>query len=139
VQDVLQHVLIRLRAGALKDRAALQAYVRQAVVFNTAAEYRRSTRRSEQVPIEHAELETPNSDPAERAQRERLAAAVRRLLQELNVVRDRELLQRFYIDEQSKEDVCAALGIDSGHFHRVAFRARERLRELLLAAGIDAS
>ena len=138
VQDVLQHLITRLRAGALKDPAALQAYIRQAVVFNTTAEYRKAKRRGEHVAIDSAEVVEPGSDPADRAQRERKANAIRKLLRELSVPRDRELLQRFYLEEQSKDEVCDALGIDAGHFHRVAFRARERLRELLVEAGIEA-
>jgi RNA polymerase sigma-70 factor, ECF subfamily len=137
VQDVLQHLITRLRAGALRDPAALQAYIRQAVVFNTTAEYRKAKRRGEHVTIESADVDQPGADPAEKAQRERVANAVRKVLRELNVPRDRQLLQRFYLEEQSKEEVCSALGIDASHFHRVAFRARERLRELLVDAGIE--
>ena len=44
--------------------------------------------------------------------------------------RDRQVLFRFYIAEENKEDICSDLGLSSLHFNRVLFRARERFREL---------
>ena len=60
--------------------------------------------------------------------------------------RDREILRRFYVEDQDKEDICRALNLDSLHFNRVLFRAKKRFRKLLeksatvadLAAGRDA-
>lgn len=137
VQDVLRAVLEKLREGALRDVAALPAYVQQAVVFATAAEYRKRKRRAEDGTIEPDAVLASPSDPVAHAEAGHLARVVRALLAELTVVRDRELLRRFYVEEESKEQVCRELGIDPGHFHRVTHRARGRLRELLLRAGID--
>src|SRR5690348_16131997 len=39
-QDVLSRVLERLRAGAIRDSAALPAYVQTTVAYATSAEYR---------------------------------------------------------------------------------------------------
>lgn len=135
VQDVLHRVLQQLRAGELRDAAALPGYVRQAVVFTTTAEYRKRARRGEdhQVPLDTI---ADGDDPERRATRDELTRRVRTLLGELTVARDRELLRRFYIDEQDKDEVCTALAIDESHFHRVLFRARQRLRDLLVAAGV---
>jgi RNA polymerase sigma-70 factor (ECF subfamily) len=54
---------------------------------------------------------------------------VRQLLSELSD-RDREILRRFYIEEEDKERICADLKLSSLHFNRVLHRARERYREL---------
>lgn len=136
VQEILHHVLQRLRAGELRDPAALPAYVRQAVVFNTTAEYRKRGRRGEDETVPVDDSLPGGTDPAHALDREQTAAAVRALLAELNTARDREILLRFYVREQSKDEVCAATGVDPAHFHRVIFRARGRLRELALAAGL---
>jgi RNA polymerase sigma-70 factor (ECF subfamily) len=58
------------------------------------------------------------------------ARQVRRLLDELRFERDRQLLLRFYVSDDSKEQICADLGVEPERFHQVLFRARERLREL---------
>lgn len=128
VQDVLSRVLERLRAGAIRDAAALPAYVQAAIAYATNAEYR--TRR----PAEGIEAiaDLPASDnPAEQLDSSRRAAILRNLLALLPVPRDREILVRFYLEEQDKDEVCRSLGIETSHFHRVVFRARERLRQLL--------
>lgn len=133
-QDVLARVLERLRAGAIRDAAALPAYIQATIVYTTSAEYR--GRR----PTESAAVidDLPSSDnPVERIASDQLAALLRSLLTELPVARDREILARFYLDEQDKDDVCRQLGIDASHFHRVVFRARERFRQLLDQAGIQ--
>ena len=68
-----------------------------------------------------------------------LRQLVATLLERLTVPRDREVLSRFYLQEQDKADVCRALGIDSEHFHRVVHRARGRFRDMLFEAGIRSS
>ena len=135
VQDVLSGVLERLRAGAIHDPAALPAYVQSAVIYATSAEYRR--RRPTQPDCAIEQLADPES-PGSRLDADQLAGMLRALLAEMPVPRDREILRRFYLEEEDKDAVCRALAIDPGHFHRVMFRARERLRMLIEQAGIGA-
>lgn len=132
-QDVLARVLERLRAGAIRDAAALPAYVQAAIVYATGAEYR-SRRLTE--PVEAIEQLQGGDSPLVRVTADQLRQTLTTLLAELPVTRDRELLRRFYLDDEDKDDVCRGLGIDTTHFRRVAFRARERFRELLDRAGI---
>jgi RNA polymerase sigma-70 factor (ECF subfamily) len=47
------------------------------------------------------------------------------------VERDRELLIRFYVYDQDKQEICRELGLNSLHFNRVLFRAKNRFRKLL--------
>jgi len=133
-QDVLMKVLERLRAGAIRDSAALPAYIQSTVVYTTSAEYR-ARRPTESAAV----LETIASEenPADRLSSVQLSRMLKNLLAQLPVGRDREILVRFYLDEEDKDDVCERLGIDTSHFHKVIFRARARLRELLQEAGIE--
>ena len=137
VQEVLQHVLCRLREGALRDAGALPAYVRSAVVFTTTAEYRRRGRRGEESLGDDFDPPGDEPEPSELVEQHQTRACVKLLLAELPTPRDREVLRRFYLDEQPKSAVCAALQIDESHFHRVVFRARERLRALLQQSGLE--
>src|SRR5690348_14791735 len=127
-QDVLARVLERLRAGAIRDAAALPAYVQATIVHTTSAEYR--ARRATEGTTAIDDMPAPDN-PVERVGAEQLAAILRKVLAQLPVARDREILVRFYLDEQDKDEVCRSLGIDAAHFHRVVFRARERFRDLL--------
>jgi RNA polymerase sigma-70 factor, ECF subfamily len=132
-QDVLTRVLERLRVGAIRDSAALPAYVQATIVYTTSAEYRR---RAPTDPISAVD-DLPGSDnPTDRVDSEQLAGVVRLLLEQLTVARDREILVRFYLEGSDRDEVCQQLGIEASHFHRVVFRARERFRELLDRAGI---
>jgi len=102
-------------------------------VHTARAEYRRRRPAEEQRALD----EVPgDDDPVRRVSESQLKTAIHDLLSELPVARDREVLSRFYLDEQDKEDVCHALAIDAEHFHRVIFRARARFRELLARAGL---
>ncbi len=133
VQDVLSGVLERLRAGAIQDPGALPAYVQSAVIYATSAEYRRRRPMQSEVAIEQIpDVETPGS----RFDATQLADLLRELLAGMSIARDREILRRFYLEEEDKDSVCRALAIDPSHFHRVMFRARERLRAMAELAGI---
>jgi RNA polymerase sigma-70 factor, ECF subfamily len=43
--------------------------------------------------------------------------------------RDRDILSRFYVDEEEKESICNDLVLSSRHFDEIIFRARQRLSE----------
>jgi RNA polymerase sigma-70 factor (ECF subfamily) len=133
-QDVLMHVLERLRAGAVRDADALPAYVRSTVVRTATAEYRR---RRETVDAALVEDIAGTDNPVDKHASAQLSALLQALLSQMPVVRDREILLRFYLKDEDRDDVCRALDIDPTHFHRVVHRARERFRTLLDAAGVS--
>jgi RNA polymerase sigma-70 factor (ECF subfamily) len=133
-QDVLARVLERLRAGAIQDAAALPAYLQAAIAYTTSAEYRSRRPREPESALE--ELSSSDS-PVEQLSTQQLGIVLRELLAQLPVARDREILVRFYLEEEDKDAICRRLGIDASHFHRVVFRARERFRHLLDGAGIS--
>ena len=135
-QEVLQVTLVALRQGRLRDAATLPAYLRGAVVMMLRAHYRKQHRRGEDRMAALDDNLASDDDPGRNLVSLQLAELMRRLIGELGVDRDRQLLERFYLKEQTKEQVCADLGIGNDHFHRVAFRARERLRLLLEQAGV---
>lgn len=137
VQDVLHTLIMRLRGNALHDAQMLPAYVRSTVVFIVTAEYRKRGRRGENDsnPPSPDELHDPDQ-PEHHTRREQLCSCVRSVLAELGVDRDREVLRRFYLAEEDRDTVCAALSIAPDHFHRVLHRARARMKELLVQRGI---
>ena len=64
---------------------------------------------------------------------------MRQVLAELGTERDREVLFRFYIAEQSSERICADLQLSAEHLYRVLHRARARYRKLFeQSAGAEA-
>ncbi|MGH8187296.1 MAG: sigma-70 family RNA polymerase sigma factor [Steroidobacteraceae bacterium] len=82
-------------------------------------------------------LSDPAADVSIAREKDERAAAVRRLLQELPVERDRHVLVRLYLDERDKDEICAELGLSDEHFSRVLFRAKLRFRAILERHGIE--
>lgn len=137
-QEVLASLLERLRAGAIQDPQALPHYLRVAIAHSCAAHYRRQ-QRSTPSSRGQADEADGDADPIHDAARIQRLACLRQMLAEMPVERDREVLRRFYLLDQNRARICAELGIDVQHFHRVIHRARTRLREALERAGVERS
>lgn len=132
VQDILANVLGRLRRGGLVDSNSLLNYVRAAAV-NAIAGYARSLQRAEH------DVSRPSDDPAEIAERNELAQLARAVISELPIDRDRQILLRHYVKQESKEEICRRLGIEQNVFDRAISRARERVRNLVAASADEES
>jgi RNA polymerase sigma-70 factor (ECF subfamily) len=131
-QDTFRQVIEKVRAGELRDADRLPGFVcGMARNLFLGAVRRRGRRRRWQGDSEAAEA-APDPAPGQLAgllARER-AAIVRRVLAELKNERDREILARFYIADEDKEEICRDLALSDLHFNRVLFRARQRYRQL---------
>ncbi len=131
--ETFRVVLERLRQRPLEDPEGLAPYLAQTARFlvrgsrRTARRHRTYTGQQDSID----QFEDPVADPSAVAQSQTRAKAVRRLLLDMPNVRDREILVRLYLRDESKSEICSALAIDEEHFRRVVFRARERFRDLL--------
>ncbi|HTD24666.1 MAG TPA: sigma-70 family RNA polymerase sigma factor [Terriglobales bacterium] len=130
-QETFRLVLEKVRRGDLREAERLSGFV-CSLARNLAIDYFRQAARRE--TLEDMEATRPLPDPAPDQlslllQKEK-AKAIRQVLKELKSERDREVLYRFYIAEEEKDQICADLGLSSLHFNRVLYRARERFREL---------
>ena len=140
LQDAVVTALQKLQAGEISDPAHLDGYV-----YRVALNHLRNYRRKDRSHAEHSdgvdELIDPadSSQPAENLQADQWARMARKLLQEVTPTRDRELLIRFYLHEESKEELCRSFGLTQLHFNRVIHRARDRFRELLERNGLAKS
>ena len=69
----------------------------------------------------------------------KLGLRVKHILKELPTARDREILVRFYLQEEEKDAICRDLALDADQFDKVLHRARGRLKELLESHGLQKS
>lgn len=135
-QDAFRIAIEKLRTSELNEPERLGAYLRGIALNLLLADSRKAARRgttADSDAIEAAADDRPG--PFAEVSRTQVQQAVRTLLRELRVARDREILIRVYLDEEDKESICQALQIDSAHFNRVLFRAKQRFRALL--TGVD--
>lgn len=140
LQDALVTALQKLNAGEISDPAHLDGYVYR-VALNHLRNYRRKARSHLVEPrsVDESSDATETALPTESVEADQWAQVAKRLLQEVSPVRDRELLVRFYLKEESKEDLCREFGLTASHFNRVIYRARDRFRELLRRRGLSRS
>ena len=135
LQDAVATTLHKLRSGTTVPPDVLAGYV-----FRTAMNHLRNRRRRARARAEDTDALDGCADetasPVDESQRDATRRLVRRVLAGLSSARDREVLVRFYLDEQDRDTVCAALGLTPLQFNQVIFRARERMRRGLERVGL---
>lgn len=107
-------------------RVALNLYRNYAREFDNRPELRAGSQDLQAIPSSGAGGEALESH---------VVREVRAIVLSLPTARDREIVTRFYLDEEDKDDICRSLGISPLHFNRVIFRARQRLKVLLEERG----
>lgn len=132
-QETFRIVLEKLRDGEVREPERLSGFI-CGVARNLAIDSVRKMRRAtNQEEIGNAEqIRDPQLDPFEQLWRKQRAEVVRQTISELKVERDRQMLFRYYIAEDDKEQICAELGLTSQQFNSVIFRALKRYKELYM-------
>jgi RNA polymerase sigma-70 factor (ECF subfamily) len=131
-QETFRIAIGRVRQGAVREPERLSGFVCQ-IARNVALEHcRRAARRDDLVGGHPAQ--EPAASPFEQLERKQNAELVRRVMAQLPSERHRELLERYYIHQESKERICADLELAPLQFDQIHFRARERYRGLYLKA-----
>lgn len=133
-QETFRLVVEKVRAGELREPSSLPAFIRQLARNLFIAEYRKKAKSpaSQSADDDVAGPPDPTPSPLTHLLHKERAGIVRTLLAELKPERDRDILFRFFIAEQGKEEICADYGLTSLHFNRVLHRARQRLKDLLV-------
>lgn len=130
-QETLMLAFEKIRNNEVREPERLGGFLRALAKNLSTQQYRRRS----------YALESPSAalpDVPDEGQRDPLGGLLhhervsltRRLLSELSVPRDRAVLIRYYLGEESSSRICADLGIELEHFHRVLHRARQRYRRL---------
>ena len=137
LQDAVVTALQKLRDGEISDPAHLDGYVYR-VALNHLRNHRRKDRLRIVDPLAMSDLTdgAESYQPVESLEADQWSRAARQLLQEVSPRRDRELLVRFYLLEEAKEDLCRDFKLSEMHFNRVIYRARDRFRVLLQRHGL---
>jgi RNA polymerase sigma-70 factor, ECF subfamily len=130
VHDIFLIITQSIQRGDLRDPDRLMGYVRTivrrqvAAHIDTAVQERRNSDLSDsRYTCDH------NPNPERRLierQNEELALRILNSLQK----RDREVLVRFYLDEQPAERICQEMGLSETQFRLIKSRAKARFGEL---------
>ena len=131
-QDVLLTSIRKIRNGDLQHPDKLRSFVSSVARFHAIEQIRAIRRRGSTENLEAAEqLPDPSPNQLEELQVSEEFKEIRAVLDEL-IPRYRELLLRFYVNDEPKDVICADLNLTSAQFDGVLHRARNRYRELYI-------
>ena len=128
-QETFFIVIQKIRNGEVREPERLSGFV-CSVARNVAIAHARRIDPSSRRDVSADSAPTSGPSQLDEVLRKENALLVRRVLQGLASGRDRELLGRFYLAEESKESICQAMRLSSLQFDQVLFRARQRYRAL---------
>jgi len=134
VHDAFLTIAQSIRRGDLREPERLMGYVRT-VIRRQVAGYigiAVEARRTLVDPDHGAILRDRKPDPERKAIEEQNNALAMRVLNTLPQ-RDREVLVRFYLQEQSPRQICRDMGLTATQFRLTKSRAKARFTELGLA------
>ena len=124
------------QSGQVRRPEEIGGYIFQ-VAMNLLRNRRRSVAERADRRVDSEVLgQLPADAPTDRWLEKKIAVRVKRMLQELPSPRDREILVRFYLQEEEKDAICRDLALEADQFDKVLHRARARLKELLESHGL---
>jgi RNA polymerase sigma-70 factor (ECF subfamily) len=131
VHDTFLIVVQAVRRGELREPERLMGFVRTVVRRQVAAHIDQAVHtRRQQVGIESGTAVMDlNRDPEETAIRQQHEDIALRVLNSISK-RDREILTRFYLLEQSQEQICTQMNLTETQFRLLKSRAKARFGEL---------
>ena len=131
VHDIFLVIVQSLRRGDLREPERLMGYVRTVVRRHVATRIEEIVRaRNGHADLEvGAVLADRRPDPERAAIQKQNKSLAMRVLLSLHQ-RERDVLIRFYIDEQSPERICRDLALTANQFRLIKSRAKARYVEL---------
>jgi RNA polymerase sigma factor (sigma-70 family) len=131
VHDTFVVVVQAIRKGELREPQRLMGFVRTIVRRQVAAHIDRVVHsRREQTELDSgARVADPRGNPEEAAIFEQRNMLIRQVLGELSR-RDREILTRFYLREESQQQICQEMSLSETQFRLLKSRAKARFGEL---------
>lgn len=131
VHDIFVVVVLAIRRGELREPERLMGFVRTIVRRQVAAHIDKAVQaRREQMDLEaSSRVPDPSENPEEAAIVNQTEDLIRRILSELSS-RDREILTRFYLHEETQEEICSEMILTETQFRLLKSRAKSRFGEL---------
>jgi RNA polymerase sigma-70 factor (ECF subfamily) len=131
IHDTFLIVVQAIRKGDLREPERLMGFVRTIVRRQVAAHIDQvvHVRREETSIDQGAPLPDHSHSPEDRAMRQEKLDVMARTLRAMSS-RDREILTRFYLQEQSQEQICAEMHLTDTQFRLLKSRAKARFGEM---------
>jgi RNA polymerase sigma-70 factor, ECF subfamily len=131
IHEVLIVVLEAIRRGALRDPARLMGFVKKVSQRHAVAQIRHAMFRRRRFETSETDLPAPGDLPDTRLDRDQQLTRLRKIMRGLNG-RDREILERFYLREQPRAQICEEMRLTDTQFR--LFKSRAITRCTILAS-----
>jgi RNA polymerase sigma factor (sigma-70 family) len=129
LQNTLEDLLVAIKSRQLRDAEALPHYARTIAIRCCAkciAKLVKARSRFSCMPNENLSVLPSEHPDAEQLlidqQKRRTAATALALLS----LREREVLRRFYLEEQGAQQICAEMGLTATQFRLIKSRAKHK-------------
>jgi len=131
IHDTFVVVVQAIRRGELREPERLMGFVRTVVRRQVAAHIDKVVQsRRDQLDMESTvRIADPRGNPEDAAIFHQRNDLIQRVLRELGK-RDREILTRFYLREQSQDQICLEMSLTETQFRLLKSRAKARFGEL---------
>lgn len=130
VHECFLHVVDAIKRGTLREPERLMGFVRTIVNRVAIQHIDTLVRRRREANIDNAApIVDSRQDPTDVLSLSQRKDLIQRVLSELSE-RDREILRRFYVEEESVEQICTAMDLTSTQFRLLKSRAKARFGEV---------
>lgn len=131
VHDAFIIVVQAIQRGDLREPERLMGFVRTIVRRQVAGQIDQLVQnRKDTVAIDNGPVLTDRSDtPEEQVIGDEKVALMMRVLKDLST-RDREILTRFYLREQSQDQICREMNLSDTQYRLLKSRAKARFGDL---------
>lgn len=131
VHDAFLVVVESIRSGELREPSRLMGYVRTVVRRMVAAHIDKQVHnRKERADLDFGtRVADSRSNPEQEAIFRQKVDLVRRVLAQMPE-RDREILYRFYVDEQTQQQICEEMQLTMTQFRLLKYRAKAKFGEI---------
>ncbi len=130
-QEALLITLAKMRAGNIREPEQISAFLRQTAIYVSVNYYRKQKRFVALHDENVTSLRTQSNTAEVEIHSKQIRSILTEVLSMLPMNRDREILDRYYLLEHSKNEICKRLDLSSDHFNRVLYRAKKRVRGVL--------
>lgn len=131
-QETFTKVIVKLRLGQVLKPESLKSYI-SATALHLGYQNKRQWWNAASGNHQLVELlRDPKPTPFMAAVNDELNSLLRESIAKLHQARDRELLIGLYLEQKQKSIICNQCGLTLLQFDRAIYRARQRLKEIIL-------
>ena len=136
LNEAIVIALEHMRSGRLAAADRIDGYVFR-ITMNLLRNHQRNMNNRADLRTTTEFLQSAGRSSEIALGQQRIKQLVRRVIDSLGTVRDREIVRRYCLDEEQKANICAALGVTALHFDKLNLPGTPALEGVVGVEGIQ--